>query len=92
LQFVDTGITLALSQFGKELTVDPNYTFPEMQDAACSQDWDTATERDETLRDWIDRGGFTPIKYTEIAFRGAVNSVLRRRGKRTISQVEKAGE
>jgi hypothetical protein len=58
--------------------MDPSVCYLEMQEAMQHGDHHIARERALALRDWLDRGGFYPPRYSEVEVDAYVRNVLRR--------------
>ena len=58
--------------------MDPTQCYLEMFAAMRDGDLATAHERAWALRDWLDRGGFSPPNYNPTEVRAYLASVLRR--------------
>lgn len=58
--------------------MDPTQCYLEMFTAMNERDFSTARERALALRDWLDKGGFSPPNYSPIEVRAYLASVLRR--------------
>ena len=58
--------------------MDPTQCYLEMFEAMKAEDFATARERALALKEWLDRGGFSPPNYTEEEVRGYLANVLRR--------------
>lgn len=57
--------------------MDPTQCYLEMFAAMEAGDLVTARERAVALREWLDRGGFSPPTYSETEVRAYLASVLR---------------
>lgn len=58
--------------------MDPTQCYLEMFTAMNERDFSTARERALALRDWLDKGGFSPPNYSPTEVRAYLASVLRR--------------
>lgn len=58
--------------------MDPTACYLEMYEAMKAGDHETARERATALEEWLARGGFYPVSYTETEVDAYVKSVLRR--------------
>ena len=58
--------------------MDPTACYLEMFEAMRDEDHETARERALALRNWPDRGGFYPPRYTKVEVDAYVQNVLRR--------------
>ncbi len=58
--------------------MDPTQCYLEMYEAMKAGDLHTAREQALALRDWLDRGGFSPPNYSPTEVRAYLASVLRR--------------
>ncbi len=58
--------------------MDPTQCYLEMFAAMREGDLFTARERAVALRDWLDRGGFSPPNYSPTEVRAYLAGVLRR--------------
>lgn len=41
--------------------MDPQATWSQLQDACRDEDWDAADELAQSLLNWLQRGGFSPV-------------------------------
>ena len=58
--------------------MDPTQCYLEMFEAMKAGDFATARERALALKEWLDKGGFSPPNYTAEEVRGYLANVLRR--------------
>ena len=58
--------------------MDPTQCYLEMYEAMRQGDLTTARERALALKDWLDRGGFSPPNYSSTEVRSYLAGVLRR--------------
>ena len=49
--------------------MDPKKTLETLIEAVAEEDWTTAASAAEALREWLDRGGFSPLQVPEEAVR-----------------------
>ena len=62
--------------------MDPTQCYLEMFDAMQDRDFATARERAESLRDWLDAGGFYPPEHSPAEVRAYLAKVLRSTGRK----------
>ena len=41
--------------------MDPQVAWDQLQEAYCNRDWEAVRELAQSLLDWLDRGGFSPV-------------------------------
>lgn len=58
--------------------MDPTACYLEMYEAMRHGDHETARERALALKEWLDRGGFYPPRYTQVEVDSYLRNVLRR--------------
>lgn len=58
--------------------MDPNQTFLDMLKAMKNQEFEAARERALALKEWLAKGGFTPLRFTADTINGYIASILRR--------------
>jgi hypothetical protein len=58
--------------------MDPTTCYLEMYEAMRDGDHETARERALALKEWLDRGGFYPPRYTHVEVDSYLRHVLRR--------------
>lgn len=58
--------------------MDPTTCYLEMYEAMRDGDHETARERALALREWLDKGGFYPPRYTRTEVNAYLANVLRR--------------
>lgn len=58
--------------------MDPTTCYLEMYEAMRDGDHETARERAIALKEWLDRGGFYPPRYTQVEVDSYLRNVLRR--------------
>lgn len=68
--------------------MDPTQCYLEMFAAMRDGDFATARERALALRDWLDRGGFSPPNYSPTEVRAYLANVLRRTAGRADTEDE----
>ncbi len=58
--------------------MDPTTCYLEMFEAMRDGDHETGRERALALKEWLDKGGFYPPRYTKVEVDGYIQNVLRR--------------